>query len=121
LSNPSTTLPGLSEKVASLTLYYERAGFSARVSGRYRSDYRANVSSFGPRGEDFRTVEAETLVDAQISYAFQSGPLERFTLIAQGYNLTDEPLATFEGDDSRLVRDYHRYGRSYSVGMSYKF
>jgi iron complex outermembrane receptor protein len=119
--NPAQEIPGFSEWVGSLTLYYERGGFSARVSGRYRSEYRANVSSFGPRGEDFRTVEDETLVDAQVSYAFVKGPLEGFSVIAQGYNLNDEPLATYEGGDTRLVRDYQRYGRSYSVGVSYKF
>lgn len=114
-------LKGFSQKVGSLTLYYENHGFSARVSGRHRSEYRANVSTFGPRGEDFRIVEPETLIDAQIGYTFAAGPMEGFTITLQGYNLNDEPLSTYEGDDTRLVRDYQRYGRSYSVGVAYKF
>jgi iron complex outermembrane receptor protein len=121
LTNPATTLPGLSKKVASLTIYYERRGFSARVSQRYRSEYRANVSTFGPRGEDFRTVEAESVIDAQVSYAFRSGPLSGLTLLLQGNNLNNEPLSTYETVDSRLVRDYQQYGRAYAVGLSYKF
>ncbi len=119
--NPSEQLPGFSKHAGSVTLYYERYGFSARLSARYRDDYRANVSTFGPRGEDFRTVTAETLIDAQVSYAFGNGPLEGLTIIAQGYNLNDEPLFTFENDDERLVRDYQSYGPSYSIGASYKF
>ena len=120
--NPATPIPGLSEKVANATLYYERGGFAARVSGRYRSDYRGDIATFGPRGAVFRNLQAETVVDAQISYSFHSGAFEGLTLILQGYNLTDEPLFALEGDqDSRLVKDYQRYGKQFSVGASYKF
>ncbi|MDQ8181535.1 TonB-dependent receptor [Pelagicoccus sp. SDUM812005] len=121
-NDANTPLPGFSDKVASATFYYESEnGFSARVSGRYRSEYRANVASFGPRGEDFRTVQDETVIDGQVSYTFQSGALEGASLILQGYNLNDEPLVTYDGTDPRFVRDYQSYGPSYSIGMSYKF
>ena len=120
-NDDSITIPGFSEWVGSLTFYYENGGFSARVSGRYRSEFRANVSTFGPKGEDLRFVEPETLIDAQISYAFSSGALEGVSIIAQGYNLNNEPLATYEAGDNRLIRDYQNYGASYSVGVSYKF
>ncbi|MEX0331226.1 MAG: TonB-dependent receptor [Puniceicoccaceae bacterium] len=122
LGNPATPIPGLSEKVANATLYYERGGFAARVSTRYRSDYRGDIATFGPRGAVFRNLQAETVVDAQISYSFHSGAFEGLTLILQGYNLTDEPLFALEGDqDSRLVKDYQRYGKQFSIGASYKF
>lgn len=120
-NDPNIPLQGFSEEVASATLYYEKRGFSARLSGRYRSDYRANIATFGPRAEDFRVVQPETLVDAQIGYTFQGGPLENMSIMLQGYNLNDEPLYTIEGADPRQIRDYQSYGRSYSVGLSYKF
>ena len=44
--DPSTPLPGLSEKVANLTFYYEAGGFSARVSGNFRSDFLGEVAGF---------------------------------------------------------------------------
>ncbi len=116
-----TSIPGLSRKVASATIYYERGGFSARVSERYRSAYRGNIYTFGPRGENFRTIHTEQVIDAQISYEFKSGPMKGFTVILQGYNLTDEPLQTSEQGDPRLVVDYQSYGASYSAGVSYKF
>ncbi len=116
-----TTIPGLSRKVASATVYYERGGFSARVSERYRSAYRGNIYTFGPRGENFRTIHTEQVIDAQISYEFKSGPLQGLTVILQGYNLTNEPLQTSEQGDPRLVVDYQEYGASYSAGVSYKF
>ena len=122
LSNPSVSLPGLSDRVLTGTLYYEnKGGFGARVSARYRSDYRGDISTFGPRGENFRNLLAETNIDAQISYAFNRGTLKGLTLIAQGYNLNNEPLKASQGTDTRLVQDYQKYGASYSVGASYKF
>lgn len=117
----STTIPGLSRKVASATIYFERSGFSARLSERYRSSYRGNIYTFGPRGENYRTISTEQVLDAQISYEFRSGPFKGLTMILQGYNLTNEPLQTSEQNDPRLVVDYQEYGASYSAGVSYKF
>ena len=37
-------LPGLSGVVGNLTVFYEKNGFSARVSERYRSAYRGEVT-----------------------------------------------------------------------------
>ncbi|HEY0947600.1 MAG TPA: TonB-dependent receptor, partial [Opitutaceae bacterium] len=117
----ATPIPGLSRKVASITFYYERHGFSARISERYRSEYRGNIDTFGPRNENFRIIDQEQVVDAQVSYEFRNGPLKGLTVIVQGYNLTNEPLVTRQSEDTRLVMDYQNYGASYSAGVSYKF
>lgn len=115
-----TTLPGLSETVVNGSLYYERYGFQARVSGRYRSDYLGEVAGFG-NGRTLRSVAAETVVDAQIGYEFQSGPIKGLSVVAQVNNLTDEPFKTFQNGDERQTIDYQHYGRTYAVGVSYKF
>lgn len=117
----TTPIPGLSDKVVNTTLYYEKSGFAARVSSRYRSDYRGDIATFGPRGAVYRNLQEETVVDAQISYAFRRGALKGLTVTAQGYNLGDEPLFATQGTDGRLVQDYQRWGREFSVGVSYKF
>jgi iron complex outermembrane recepter protein len=114
-------IPGLSEFIGTATLYYERHGFAARVSARHRTEYRGNVYTFGPRGENYRTIDDETVIDAQISYAIQSGALKGITFILQANNLTDEPLVTYAGDDSRHTIDYQQYGAMYSAGISYRF
>jgi iron complex outermembrane receptor protein len=115
-------LPGLSDRVATATFYYEaKSGFAARISARYRSDYRGDISTFGPRGVNYRNLQAETNIDAQVSYAFNKGALKGLTLIAQGYNLNDEPLFASDGPDTRRVQDYQQYGATYSIGASYKF
>ncbi|HEX8471244.1 MAG TPA: TonB-dependent receptor, partial [Brevundimonas sp.] len=115
-----TAVPGLSETVANLTAYYEKYGFQARVSGRYRSDYLGEVAGFG-NGRTLRSVAAETVVDAQIGYQFQSGPLENLSLLAQVNNLTDEPFKTFQNGDERQTIDYQSYGRTFLFGVSYRY
>ncbi|MBN2068921.1 MAG: TonB-dependent receptor [Opitutales bacterium] len=116
-----TPLPGLSDKVFNSTVYYERGGFSARMSATYRSEYLATVSTFGPRSRTFRTADAETVIDAQIGYSFNTGMLEGTNIFFQAYNITNEPLSTYVDGDSLRVIDYQEYGRSYAVGVSYKF
>ncbi|WAC59383.1 TonB-dependent receptor [Brevundimonas sp. SL130] len=115
-----TTMPGLSETVVNGTLYYERYGFQTRVSARYRSDYLGEVAGFG-NGRTLRSVAAETVVDAQVGYEFQSGPLEGLSILAQVNNLTDEPFKTFQNGDERQTIDYQSYGRTFAVGMNYRF
>ena len=118
----TASIPGLSRRVASATLYYETGGFSARISNRYRSEYRGDIYTFGPRGANYQTIRPESVLDAQVSYAIQKGSLKGLTFILTANNLTDEPLVTENtGADGRLVIDYQRYGATYSAGVSYKF
>ena len=115
-----TAVPGLSETVGNLTVYYENNGFQARVSNRYRSDFLGEVAGFG-NGRTLRSVAAENIVDAQIGYEFQSGPLEGLSALAQVNNLTDEPFKTFQNGDERQTIDFQRYGRTFLFGLNYRF
>ena len=117
--NPSQPLPGLSKNVASGTAYFEKAGFSARGSIRYRSGFLAEVISLGP-GATNRQARGETVVDGQISYEFQNGFLKGLGLLFQGQNLTNEPFVT-EDSASGLVIDSQDYGRRFLAGLAYKF
>lgn len=114
-------VPGLSEHVVNTAVYYEKHGFQARVSNRYRSDFLGEVVGFGA-GNEPRDVAKESVWDAQIGYTFQEGnPLEGLSVVLQGYNLSDERLATFLNDDERQVKDYQTYGATYILGVSYRF
>lgn len=115
-----TTLPGLSETVINTTVYYEKYGFQARVSHRYRSDFLGEVAGFG-NGRTLRSVAAESIIDAQVGYEFQSGPAEGLSILAQVNNLTDEPFKTFENGDERRTIDFQKYGRTFLVGVNYRF
>ena len=117
--NPTQPLPGLSKHVANATAFFEKWGFSARGSVRYRSKFLAEVISLGP-GARNRLARGETIVDAQIGYEFQSGPLEGLGILVQGQNLTSEPFVT-EDSGNGLVIDSNDYGRRFLAGISYKF
>ncbi|MEO6361091.1 MAG: TonB-dependent receptor [Sphingomicrobium sp.] len=117
---PVTVMPGLSKWVINSTLYYEKSGFQARVSGRYRSKFLAEVSGLS-LVRDYDRAKAELLVDAQIGYEFKSGSLTGLSLIATGYNLTNEPFVTYRDNDTSHIRDYQDYGRNFMLGANYKF
>ena len=118
--NPPGPLPGLSKYVANGTLYYEKNGLSARVSTRYRSKFLGEISGFG----DSRTTSSakpETIVDAQIGYTWNSGPLKGLGVLLQGNNLTNEPFQTYYNGDPRQTENYQEYGQRILFGISYKY
>lgn len=114
------TVPGLSKWVANSTVYFERSGFEARVSHRYRSSFLAEITAISSTRE-FQTAKSESIFDAQIGYRFQSGTLEGLSLTLQGLNLTNAPFVTFESGDPRRVRNHETYGRTYLLGASLTF
>lgn len=118
-------LPGFSPRTASMTLYYEKNGFRARVSDRYRAAFLGEVQGFG-LGADFRTVAPEHVFDAQVGYDFQKGALKGLGVVAEVQNLTDEPFITRTVSltrvvDDREIIDYQEFGRTFRFGMSYRF
>ncbi len=121
-SNPGQAIPipGLSDWVANASLYFEKNGFQVRGSFRYRAPFLAEIAGLSANPE-FRTARSEAIVDAQIGYEFQGGPMKGLSVMLQGKNLTDRPFITFEEGDPRRVREYQRYGRDYYLAVSYKF
>lgn len=116
-----TTVPGLSKWVVNSTVYFERSGFEARVSHRFRTSFLGELAAISAT-RTFRNSRPESIVDAQIGYAF-SGALEGLRVTVQGLNLTDEPFQTIQGtppDDRQLI-DSQSFGRTYLIGASYSF
>jgi len=117
--NP-TKVPGLSDWVASTTGFFEKHGVQVRVSHRYRGAFLSEI--FGLSATRItRDAKAESIVDAQIGYEFQEGPLEGLNILLQANNLTDRPFTTFEGGDQRLVIDTQSFGRNFLIGANYRF
>jgi iron complex outermembrane receptor protein len=121
-SNPTqpVTLPGQSKWIGTGTVYFEKNGFQARATYRWRDEFLAELAGLSANPE-FRTGRAEGVLDAQLGYEFTSGPLAGFSILAQAKNLTDAPFVTTEAGDQRLAREYQRYGRDYYLGITYKF
>jgi iron complex outermembrane recepter protein len=114
------SLPGLSDRVYNLTAYYERNGFEARVSQRKRSDFIGEIGNFNGN-RTLRYVVGEEITDAQISYTFgDNSPLTGLSLLFQVSNLTDEAYRTYAESKDRPL-EYIEWGRTYLVGVNYKF
>ena len=115
-------IPGYSKWVANGTAFFEKWGFNARGSVRYRSTFLGDFTGFGG-SPTRRTALSEMIVDGQIGYDFQEGSaLNGLSLYLQGQNLTDERFAAVADPSNRLsVLDYQIYGRRFLVGASYKF
>ena len=113
-------LPGLSDEVYNLTAYYSRAGFEARVNQRWRSDFIGEISNFAA-DRTLRYVEGEDITDAQLSYAFgEESALKGVTLLLQANNLTNSGYRTYATTKDRPLENIE-WGRTYLVGVSYKF
>jgi iron complex outermembrane receptor protein len=111
-------LPGLSKRVAALTLYYEKAGYSARIAERYRSDFIGEVTSFaGDRQATY--IKAEKIVDLQLGYEFQTGPLKGASLLVQMNNLTNARFVRYRKTQDNVIEDT-KYGRTVLFGVNYK-
>jgi iron complex outermembrane recepter protein len=114
-------LPGLSPRVINSTLYYEKYGFSVRVSNRYRGEELGEVPQFDSSLTK-KIVKSESLIDAQIGYEFMEGTLKGLTLNLSGTNLTNTPFVLYDvGTPAFNVLKYEKYGAVYAGTISYRF
>ncbi|MCK5576592.1 MAG: TonB-dependent receptor, partial [Sphingomonadales bacterium] len=112
-------LQGLSKTVINTTIYYEKSGFEARVSSRYRSDFLGEVSGLSlNRTEVF--IKAENVWDAQIGFDFAEFGMEGLSARLQVNNFTNKAFTTYQNGDQRQVRDFQNYGRTFLFGVMYK-
>lgn len=117
-------LDGLSGIVRNLTLYYEKGGFSARISERFREKFQTTTrNQFGDNV--FSAIDSEKIVDLQLGYAIENGPYKGLSFLFQVNNLTDEPYTTRIGSATNgellLPERHNTYGRQYLFGATYKF
>jgi iron complex outermembrane receptor protein len=120
-------LDGFSGVVNSLTAYYEKNGFSTRLSRRYRSAFTASTHGLLLSTEYSSHIDAETQYDFQMGYAFEQGAYKGLSILLQVNNLTDEPSAQTAGPEiggngkGLLPWKYNTYGRQFLLGANYKF
>jgi iron complex outermembrane receptor protein len=91
------TMPmqGLSRDVASYTLYYEKYGFSARWNRHTRSDYVGSITNnFGDAGLTW--IKGVPVVDYQLGYEFEGGPLKGLGFQFQVDNANNAPYVEFQ-------------------------
>jgi TonB-dependent receptor len=125
----STSINGLSGIANNLTFYYEKYGFSARISQRYRSPFTATARDIFFRPTT-RQQGADKVVDMQLGYAFDdSGLYKGLSLLLQVNNLTDSYTRNYKTpgnpdvpDAQQLIPNYtYQPGRQILAGLNYKF
>lgn len=129
-NNDVVRIPGLSGTVYNVTGYFEKWGFQARASYRFRSAFKGEtVQLFTNRG--FTEILADKQLDAQIGYTFPEGTaLQGLGVLLQVSNVTDSPYRTRLGvdtggthtsDGTPLPETYEKYGRQFLLGINYRF
>ena len=123
-------LEGLSGRVWSAVVFYEKNGFEARLAQRYRSDFMASVRGVWITNS-MSAIQEERITDAQIAYNFESGSMKGLSLLLQVNNVGDTPYrtetnndgwsATHSGQYQMVPEAYQTYGREYLAGCNYKF
>lgn len=120
-------LDGFSGIVNSLTVYYEKNGFSTRISQRYRSPFTASTRSILLATETNTHIDAEKQFDFQASYAFETGQYKGLSILLQVNNLTNAPSVTTQSPQvggvstGLLPWKYSQFGRTLLLGANYKF
>jgi len=115
------SLPGLSKRVSTLTAYYEKYGFSARVAQRSRSDFLAEIQGFGGNRDLGKYIKGESIVDVQLGYEFQEGPVKGLSLLLQVNNANNAKYQEYTDPVTKLISKTDIYGKTYLFGANYKF
>ncbi len=119
----TASLPGLSGLVSNVTVFFEKYGFSTRISERQRSAFRAEA--LGPHGDRVSTeIMKDSVVDFQMGYAFEAGSLKGLSVLLQVNNLKDTPykeryVGGVNGNMDALMTQ-NNYGRQVLFGINYK-
>lgn len=105
--------PGLVENSANLTVFYSYGNFETRLSTTFQDSFVGET-----RNVNLQPIiyAAETLLDYQASYGFESG----IDLVFSVSNLTNEPNRAYMFDE-QLTRGMQWFGRTYYMGVNYSF
>lgn len=109
------SFPGLSKQSYNLTFYYETETWGGRVAGAHRSDYINSVEG-GLRDHDESGFHATTYIDFSAFYKVS----EALKLSIEAINLTNQREEQYSDSNDRLYNTTTS-GRTYMIGMAYKF
>jgi TonB-dependent receptor len=116
-------LPGTSDAVYNLIGYYEKYGFSARVSYQNRSPWIDSIGSFGTVNGIVRGIDGgdaywarDDELDASVRYAITPN----VEIYGDFANLLNGPGRRFVGS-SRYTIEHETFGRRYTGGVRVSF
>lgn len=107
-------LPGASDMVYNVSGYYERAGFSARVSWQERSSWIDSLGSNAVVGDNY--WDRVGRLDVSMRYALN----DNVEFYFDANNLLDEPGVRYVGDRARVI-EHETFGARYMWGARFNF
>jgi iron complex outermembrane receptor protein len=113
LTNP-LALEGYAKDTAALDLWFNMAGFEARLGYKYHSPF---TIIGGWDGSDVRTLGEERVLDLSTSYQVN----DAFGVRLQVNNLNDRPVRIWRDNDPNRLGSYNIYGRRALLDFTFKF
>ncbi|CAN5161316.1 TonB-dependent receptor [soil metagenome] len=113
LERDTFVLPGQSDTIYNAALFYEKYGFSARVSYTHRSEFLEAINADRP-GLDLY-VEGRGQLDFTTSYDFGNG----VEVFGEAKNLTNSAGVRYYGSQERTY-EYEKFGYNVFVGVRFK-
>lgn len=107
-------LPGSSDLLYNVSGYYEKAGFSARLSWQYRKAWLDSLGSNPLVGDNFWGNVGR--LDLSMRYEIN----ENVELYFDANNLLDEPGIRYVGEPSRVI-EFEKFGARYMWGARFNF
>ena len=116
-------LPGASDAIYNLIGYYEKYGFSARVSYQNRSAWLDAIGAVAQVGDTVRGVDGgdfywakDNELDASVRYAVT----DNVEIYADFANLLNGPGRRYVGSSAYTI-EHETFGRRYTGGMRVTF
>jgi TonB-dependent receptor len=105
------TLPGQAENVGNIAISYEKYRISTRLSYNFNGK---NILEVGDDPEEDIWVDDHT----QLDFLLRVQVSERFSILLEAINITDEPYTVFEGVSDR-IRQQEYYGWWATLGVRF--
>lgn len=107
-------LPGQSDQIYNAGLFYEKAGFNARIAYNWRSEFIDSISLAGREFDIYWDKRGQ--LDFTTSYQVT----DRFQIYGEASNLTDSRQNRYSGSRER-VYESEGFGRFWQVGVRAAF
>lgn len=107
------SLPGSPEHTANASIYFEKSGFTARLSYNYASDF---IDELGDEAFEDRYYDSVNYLDFNINYRFK----EHYNIYADVSNILNQPLRYYQGVKEQSMQVEY-YGVRFNLGVKFNF
>lgn len=108
--------PGTSDRISSLTLFYEKFGLSSRLSWQHRTDWLDEVFPSGSSANSNLYWDETERLDLSVRYQVN----DTFAIYLDANNLTNERGFRYQGTEDRPY-EIEGFGRKYLLGVRANF